>query len=70
MIKKRGYWWLVISGLLFCFYCLNVVVGKVALLSNNIPFFSMGDVGEFIVLFTAVIFFVVAMLEREAQLEG
>jgi heme A synthase len=70
MIKKRGYSWLVSSGILFGFYCLNVVVGKIALLSDKKPFISMGDVGEFIVLFAAVVFFVIAMLEREAQLKG
>jgi len=34
------------------------------------PIFSMGDVGEFIVLFAAVICLVVTMLEREAQLKN
>ena len=70
MSKRAGHWWLVSSGLLFGFYCLNVVVGKVALLSDKTPLFSMGDVGEFMVLFAAVICLVVTMLEREAQLEN
>ena len=69
MSKKIGHWWLVSSGLLFGFYCLNVALGKIALLSDKEPLFSMGDVGEFIVLFVAVICFVITMLEREAQLE-
>jgi hypothetical protein len=70
MSKKTGNWWLVSSGLLFGLYCLNVAVGKIALLSNTKPFFSMGDVGEFMVLFGAVICLVVTMLEREAELEN
>ena len=67
MSKKIGRWWLISSGLLFGIYCLNVVVGKIALVSDMKPFFSMGDVGEFLVLFAAVMCLVVAMLEREAQ---
>jgi len=67
MSKKIGHWWLVSSALLFGLYCLNVVVGKIALVSNSKPLFAMGDVGEFVVLFAAVICFVVTMLEREAQ---
>jgi hypothetical protein len=69
MSKKIGNWWLASSGLFFGFYCLNVVVGKLSLLSDKDPVFSMSGVGEFIVLFAAVICFVVTMLEREAQLE-
>jgi len=67
MSKKIGRWWLISSGLLFGIYCLNVAVGKIALVSDMKPFFSMGDVGEFLLLFAAVMCFVVAMLEREAQ---
>jgi hypothetical protein len=70
MSNKTGHWWLVSSGLLFGFYCLNVALGKIALGSGEAPLFSMGDVGEFAVLFAAVICFVVTMLEREAQSEN
>ena len=70
MSKQIGHWWLVSSGLLFGIYCLNVAIGKIALLSDKKPFFSMGDIGEFIVLFAAVICLVITMLEREAQLEN
>ena len=69
MSKKTGNWCLVSSGLLFGLYCLNVAVGKIALLFDNDPIFSIGDVGEFMVLFAAVICLVVTMLEREAELE-
>ncbi len=67
MSKKTGHWWLVSSGLLFGIYCLNVAVGKIALITDMKPFFSMGDVGEFFVLFAAVFCLVVTMLEREAS---
>jgi heme A synthase len=69
MSKKIGNRWLIGSGLLFGLYCLNVAIGKIALISSQKPFFSMGDVGEFMVLFAAVICLVVTMLEREAQSE-
>jgi hypothetical protein len=67
MSKKIGQWWLICCGLLFGIYCLNVAVGKIALVSGMKPFFSLGDVGEFLVLFVAVMCLVVAMLEREAH---
>jgi len=67
MTQKLGSRWLIASGLLFGLYCLNVAVGKLAIGSGEPPFFSLGDVGEFMVLFAAVLCFVVTMLEREAQ---
>ena len=70
MSKKVGHWWLISSGLLFGFYCLNVAMGKFALVFNQKPLFSIGDVGEFLVLFAAVICFVITILERESQLEN
>ena len=70
MSKRVSHWWLISSGLLFGFYCLNVAMGKIALVTDQEPLFSMGDVGEFVVLFAAVICFVITMLERESQLEG
>lgn len=70
MSKKIGRWWLVGSGLLFGLYCLNVAIGKIALIMNHKPPFSLGDVGEFVVLFCAVICFVITVLERESQLEN
>ena len=70
MSKRTGHWWLVSSGLLFGFYCLNVALGKFALVTDQEPLFSMGDVGEFVVLFAAVVCFVITMLERESQVEN
>jgi heme A synthase len=66
MTKNVGHIWLIASGLLFGLYCLNVALGKIAISSGEPAFFSLGDVGEFLVLFAAVLCFVVTMLEREA----
>ena len=70
MSKKVGHWWLISSGLLFGLYCVNVAMGKIALMLNQKPLFSFGDVGEFVVLFAAVVCFVITVLERESQLEN
>ena len=67
MTQKVGNKWLLGSVMLFGLYCLNVAVGKIAIGSGEPPFFSLGDVGEFMVLFAAVLCFVVTMLEREAH---
>ena len=69
MSEKIGHWWLISSGVMFGFYCLNVALGKIALVSDAKPLFSLGDVGEFFVLFAAVICLVITMLERESKLE-
>lgn len=66
MSNKVGNRWLIASGLLFGLYCLNIALGKMASGSGDAPFFSLGDVGEFLVLFAAVLCLVVTMLEREA----
>ncbi|MCP4764686.1 MAG: hypothetical protein GY875_00255 [Gammaproteobacteria bacterium] len=69
MTQKVGNRWLIASGLMFALYCLNVALGKLAIGSGEKALFSLGDVGEFLVLFAAVLCFVVTMLEREAQAE-
>lgn len=69
MNNRAANFWLIFSGLFFGFYCLNVALGKLAHLSNGKPAFSLGDVGEFMVLFAAVICLVITMLLREAQIE-
>ena len=69
MSKQVGSMWLIGSGLLFGLYCLNVILGKLATGTGEGPIFSMGDVGEFMVLFASVICLIVTMLQRETQLE-
>ena len=51
--------YLVISGLIFSIYVINVLLGALA----SSPF--MGDVSEMIVLSIASVAFVVAILKRE-----
>ena len=70
MTQNVGNRWLIGSGLLFALYCVDVAVGKMALGTGEPPLFSLGDVGEFLVLFAAVLCFVVTMLEREADREA
>lgn len=51
---------LIISGIIFSLFVLNVVLGAFASAA------FMGDVGEMITLFIATLFFVAAVLKREA----
>jgi len=52
---------LVVSAIVFALYFANVALG--ALTGSAV----LGDVGEMLVLFTATILFVVAILDKEAQ---
>ena len=52
--------WIFISFLVFGVFILNVTLGAIA--ETTI----LGDVGEMLVLFVATIFFVVAILKKEA----
>jgi len=65
MRMRTGSWWLICSGLLFGFYSLNVILGKLTLGANQERLIPNGDVGEFLVLFAAVICLVITMLRRE-----
>ncbi len=65
MNQKAGNLWLICAGLLFGLYCLKVVVGKFALVGEGQNLFSINDIGEFLILFAAVICLVVAMLIKE-----
>lgn len=69
MDKQVGRGWLISSGILFAIYCMDVAVGKIALATGGDPLFSLGDVGEFLLLFASVICLVVTVLEREAIVE-
>jgi len=52
---------LIISAIVFALYFANVALG--ALTGSAV----LGDVGEMLVLFTATILFVVAILDKEAE---
>ena len=53
--------------LLFGLYVLNILVGKVSILMGADTPVHAGDVVEFLVLFAAVICFVIATLRRETS---
>ena len=53
------------AGILFAVFAVNIVVGKVAVLGGATTVPGLGDVGEFLVLFAAVVLFIAACLVRE-----
>ena len=66
-LGRWSLWAAVLLGL--CFVA-NVAVGKVAFLRGATSHPGLGDVGEFILLFIAVFFFIVACLTREPAAAG
>ena len=56
---------LIAAGVLFAIFAANIVIGKLAVLGGATTVPGLGDVGEFLVLFVAVGFFIAACLERE-----
>ncbi len=62
MFGKRA---LLIAIGLFLVFAANVVIGKIAVMGGATTVPGLGDVGEFLVLFAAVVFFIAACLARE-----
>jgi len=62
MIRKKA---LLGAGILFVIFIANIVFGKIAVLSGATTTPGLGDVGEFLVLFAAVVLFIAACLARE-----
>ena len=56
---------LLASGLLFAVFIANIVIGKIAISGGATTVPGLGDVGEFLVLFVAVVLFIAACLARE-----
>jgi|GEM_PF-1428574 len=56
---------LIAAAVLFLVFVGNIVIGKIAVLGGATVVPGLGDVGEFLVLFAAVILFIVACLARE-----
>ena len=54
------------AGILFAVFAGNIVMGKIALLDSATTLPGLGDVGEFLVLFAAVVFFIAACVKRES----
>jgi len=53
------------AGVVFAIFCGNLAIGKIAILQGATTAPGLGDVGEFLVLFVAVIFFIVGCLAYE-----
>ncbi len=67
MKSNADIWCLVSTGVLFGLFLLNIFLGKAALLFDMEPILSIGDVGEFLILLAAVVFFVIEVLRLESQ---
>jgi len=70
MKKNLDTLFLAIAGALFALFIMNIFAGKIALTLDEQPIMSLGDVGEFLVLFAAVIFFIIVVLRREIHESG
>ena len=53
------------AGILFAIFAGNIVLGKMAVLDGATTAPGLGDVGEFLTLFGAVVLFIVACLRYE-----
>ena len=53
------------AGILFAVFAGNIVVGKIAILDGATTVPGLGDVGEFLTLFGAVVLFIIACLGYE-----
>ncbi len=67
MKKRSDTWYLASAGILFGLFLLNIFLGKAALVFDMEPILTIGDVGEFLILLAAVIFFVIVVLRLESQ---
>ena len=65
--SKSGRGWLWLAGVFFLVFVANIVLGKAALSPSFEAPFLFTDVGEFLLLFGAVICFIVGVLCREAE---
>ena len=70
MNKRLDTLFLVSAGILFLLFLLNIFLGKAALVFNMEPIFTVGDVGEFLILLAAVICFMIEVLRLESQKSG
>ncbi len=61
---------LLAAAVLFLVFAVNIVIGKIAVLGGATVVPGLGDVGEFLVLFAAVVLFMVGCLAREATADS
>ena len=66
-MKRADAWYLAGAGVLFGLFLLNIFLGKAALVFDTVPNLSVGDIGEFLLLLGAVVFFVIEVLRLEFQ---
>lgn len=64
MIARNTLW---AAAILFAIFAVNIVVGKIAVLSGATTVPGLGDVGEFLVLFASVALFIAGCLAREKE---
>ena len=64
---RNGRWALWAAGALSLVFVGNIVIGKLAVLGGATTAPGLGDVGEFLVLFAAVVLFIVACLFKEGD---
>lgn len=64
-MKVMGRFALLGAGILFVVFAGNIVIGKIAILGGATTVPGLGDVGEFLVLFAAVVLFIMACVDRE-----
>lgn len=67
MSTRADFWYLAAAGTLFGIFVTDVILGKAGLLYGFEPILKLGDVGEFLTLLAAVIFFMIEVLRRELQ---
>ena len=65
--KRTGRAALLAAGALTLVFIANILIGKLAVLGGATVGPGLGDGGEFLVLFAAVILFIVACLIREGD---
>ncbi len=63
--RKPGRGLLIASLIVFLLFCANIVIGKIATAQGATSAPGLGDVGEFLTLFVAVVLFIAACLARE-----
>ena len=64
-LSRTGRGALLAAAILFLVFVANIVIGKIAVLGGATVVPGLGDVGEFLVLFAAVVLFIAACLTRE-----
>lgn len=62
---KPGRMYLWIAAIVFTVFIANVIYGKIMIMNGATSTPGLSDVGEFLTLFVAVVFFIAACVSRE-----